>query len=186
MTFAKKNDVIAMNFLRDKNSILVVRSTGSEVHSTLALLSYLQLCIRPTYNIYAMPQVEAKLQSKLLKFVSSKNTELCVVFDQATPHLDGFYLMIPQTARIDRSKDVLDFVTSKGHEVGIYSLEEDRPTFQLTHSNDGLLNALASVVPEVYGFGVSDDIWAGVNAVAFVLGDFDFGILPGNKGSRKD
>jgi hypothetical protein len=176
LPFRKKDDVIYLDYLRKKNSLLLVKSTALAVHSTLALLSYLQLCMKPSYNIYAMPQVEPKPESELLNFVSSKKVELCVVFEQATPYLDGFYLMVPPTLRRDRSEEIIDFVMTKGHEIGVYSIEEDRPTYPLVHSRERLLKELGLDVGEVYGFGISDDIWAGVNATAFVLGDFDFGI----------
>jgi hypothetical protein len=176
LTFASENDMIFMNFHSDKNAILAVNATGTELHSTLALLSYLRLSTRPRYNIFALTQLNDRLRPKFLEFVSANEAELCVVFQQAVPHLDGFHLMLPEDAGIDRSNDVLDFVLSKGHEVGAYSVQDDRPTFHIIHSHEKFLNALASVVGEVYAFAVSDDIWAGVNAAAFVLGDFDFGI----------
>ncbi len=175
-TFVEKDDMVYINSHCDKNAVLVVNATGKELHSTLALLSYLRLSTRPRYNIYALTQVDTGLHSKLLEFASMTKAELCVVFEQAVPYLSGFNLMVPRATRTDRSNDVLDFLSTKGHEVGIYSYEEDRPTFQTLRPESGFLNALASVVGEVYGFAVSDDIWAGVNATAFVLGDFDFGI----------
>jgi hypothetical protein len=183
--FGQETRAICMNFFRDKNAVLIVNSTGKEVHSTLALLSYLKLSLRPAYNIYAVTEVETKMQPSLLKFVSSCNAALCILFEQGAPYLDGFHVVLPKSVRTDRSKGILEFVSSKGHEVGIYLVEKDRPTIQTVHSDQVFLNALTKLVPEVYGFAVSDDIWAGVNASAFVLGDFDLGIAAGMKGHKR-
>lgn len=175
-TFAGEEKAILMDFLCNKNAVIAVNSTGKQLHSTLAFLSYLRLSLRPRYNLYAVTQVKAELRGEFLDFVSANNAQLCVIFEQAVPYLDGFHLLLPTAVRRDRSKEVIDFVSHKGHEIGAYSVDEDEPTFQVIHTHDLFLNTLATKVPEVYGFAISDDIWAGVNAAAFVLGDFDFGI----------
>jgi hypothetical protein len=172
-------ELLELNPDRSESALLVANFFGDEVFASLALLLCLEVCDIFDFRIFAIPvasktireDVDFSFRATLIKFLEMKRIKLLVLFSQAHPYLDGFYIEIPSVVKkFDKSQQIVKEVAEHGHEVGAFSEKFDKPTYSVVSAGaDELISIASRKGIESYRLMISQDIFAGYRATLALL-----------------
>jgi hypothetical protein len=174
-----KTELLEFNSHKDKTAFFISNFFGDEVFASLSLLLSLEVSKIFDYKIFAIPfankenigKISSPLRQAVLNFLIENKINLFVIYSQAHPYLDGFYLETPATINVyDKSQQIIDEVVKKNHEIGAFSNKYDKPTYSIiTAGTNELISIAREKGIESYRFMISSDIWAGYRAMLVLL-----------------